>query len=289
VTSAREAPRGPETANAAPAPAQPVLQLANITAGYGRSTVLRDVSVEIPSGSIVALLGPNGAGKTTLLRTAAGLLRPAAGTVRLNGAEVTKAPPHHRARGGLCLIPEGRGIFRNLTVRENLRMQVPRGAKGAAAGGLDRVLVTFPVLRERLGQTAGTMSGGEQQLLALARCYLTSPRVVLLDEVSMGLAPKMVDEIFAAIVSLAAGGAALVLVEQYVNRALELASTAVLLDRGTIAYNGQTRDLDEAAVLRGYLGVDVAGMQAPPAIPRGLPAALPSRMYPRDAPSAPAR
>jgi branched-chain amino acid transport system ATP-binding protein len=261
VTSSSEAPPGPDAAGKPPAPEEPVLQLSNITAGYGRSTVLRDVTVEIPAGSIVALLGPNGAGKTTMLRTAAGLLRPAAGTVRLNGAEVTKAAPHQRARAGLCLIPEGRGIFRNLTVRENLRMQVPPGAKGTANEGLDRVLATFPVLRDRLGQTAGTMSGGQQQLLALARCYLTSPRVVLLDEVSMGLAPRVVDEIFTAIVTLAAGGTALVLVEQYVNRALELASRAVLLDRGTVAYTGPTRDLDEAAVLRGYLGVDVDGIQ----------------------------
>jgi branched-chain amino acid transport system ATP-binding protein len=258
VIDSSDAPPGPDAADRPPAHAEPVLQLSNITAGYGRSTVLRDVTVEVPAGSIVALLGPNGAGKTTLLRAAAGLLRPAAGTVRLNGAEVTRAAPHRRARAGLCLIPEGRGIFRNLTVRENLRMQIPPGAKGTADEGLDRVLATFPVLRERLGQTAGTMSGGQQQLLALARCYLTSPRVVLLDEVSMGLAPKVVDEIFAAIVALAAGGAALVLVEQYVNRALELASRAVLLDRGTVSYAGPTSDLDEAAVLRGYLGVDVA-------------------------------
>ena len=261
MTSASETPPGWAAAGKLPAPAGLVLQLSNITAGYGRSTVLRDVTVEIPAGSIVALLGPNGAGKTTLLRTAAGLLRPATGTVRLNGAEVTRAAPHHRAKAGLCLIPEGRGIFRNLTVRENLRMQVPPGAKAAARAGLDRVLATFPVLRDRLGQTAGTMSGGQQQLLALARCYLTSPRVVLLDEVSMGLAPKVVDEIFAAIVTLAADGVALVLVEQYVNRALELAGSAVLLDRGTVAYAGPSRDLDEAAVLRGYLGVDVAGVQ----------------------------
>jgi branched-chain amino acid transport system ATP-binding protein len=258
VIDSSEAPPGPAAADKPPVHEKPVLQLSNITAGYGRTTVLRDVTVEIPAGSIVALLGPNGAGKTTLLRAAAGLLRPAAGTVRLNGAEVTRAAPHRRARAGLCLIPEGRGIFRNLTVRENLRMQIPPGAKGTADEGLDRVLATFPVLRQRLGQTAGTMSGGQQQLLALARCYLTSPRVVLLDEVSMGLAPKVVDEIFAAIVALAAGGAALVLVEQYVNRALELASRAVLLDRGTVSYTGPTSDLDEAAVLRGYLGVDVA-------------------------------
>ena len=247
-------------------PAEPVLRVSNITAGYGRSTVLRDVSLDVPPGRIVALLGPNGAGKTTLLRTVAGLLRPAAGAVRLDGAEVTKSAPHQRAKAGLCLIPEGRGIFRNLTVRENLRMQVPPGGKGAAKDGLEQVLSTFPVLRDRLGQTAGTMSGGQQQLLALARCYLTSPRVVLLDEVSMGLAPKVVDEIFAAIVTLASGGAALVLVEQYVGRALELASRAVLLDRGTVAYAGPTRDLDEAAVLRGYLGVDVMSARPAPTI-----------------------
>jgi branched-chain amino acid transport system ATP-binding protein len=253
---------------------EPVLRLSGITAGYGKSTVLRDVSVEIPPGCIVALLGPNGAGKTTLLRTAAGLLRPAAGTVWIGSTDVTKAAPYQRARAGLCLIPEGRGIFRGLTVRENLRMQAPAGTKGAPGDGLERVLATFPVLRERLGQTAGTMSGGQQQMLALARCYLASPRVILLDEVSMGLAPKVVDEIFAAIATLADGGTALVLVEQYVNRALELASRAILLDRGTIAYDGLTRDLDEAAVLRGYLGVDVNAPRPPPAAPAGQAAGV---------------
>jgi branched-chain amino acid transport system ATP-binding protein len=259
VTNVSDAWTGPDPAGEPPA--EPVLRVSNITAGYGRSTVLRDVSIDVPPGCIVALLGPNGAGKTTLLRTVAGLLRPASGAVWLNGAEVTRSAPHQRARAGLCLIPEGRGIFRNLTVRENLRMQVPPGAKGTAKDSLEQVLSTFPVLRDRLGQTAGTMSGGQQQLLALARCYLTSPRVVLLDEVSMGLAPKVVDEIFAAIVTLASSGAALVLVEQYVNRALELASRAVLLDRGMVAYAGPTRDLDEAAVLRGYLGVDMEEIQ----------------------------
>ena len=265
MTNFSDALPDPETTGKPSAPVEPVLRVSNITAGYGRSTVLRDVSIDVPPGSIVALLGPNGAGKTTLLRAVAGLLRPVAGAVWLGGAEVTKLAPHQRARAGLCLIPEGRGIFRNLTVRENLRMQVAPGANGTAKDGTERVLTTFPVLRDRLGQTAGTMSGGQQQLLALARCYLTSPRVVMLDEVSMGLAPKVVDEIFSAIVTLASSGVALVLVEQYVNRALELASRAVLLDRGTVAYAGPTRDLDEAAVLRGYLGVDVDGV--PPASP----------------------
>jgi branched-chain amino acid transport system ATP-binding protein len=260
VTNISDARPGPDQA------VEPVLRVSNITAGYGRSTVLRDISIDVPPGRIVALLGPNGAGKTTLLRVVAGLLRPAAGSVWLNGGEVTKSAPHQRAKAGVCLIPEGRGIFRNLSVRENLRMQVLPGAKGAQKDGLEQVLTTFPVLRDRLGQTAGTMSGGQQQLLALARCYLTTPRVVLLDEVSMGLAPKVVDEIFAAIVTLASGGAALVLVEQYVSRALELASSAVLLDRGIVAYAGPTRDLDEAAVLRGYLGVDVMSARPAPTI-----------------------
>jgi branched-chain amino acid transport system ATP-binding protein len=264
VTNRSDAQPGPDSAGEPSA--EPVLRVSNITAGYGRSTVLRDVTIDIPPGRIVALLGPNGAGKTTLLRTMAGLLRPVLGAVWLGGTEVTKSAPHQRARAGLCLIPEGRGIFRNLTVRENLRMQVPPGAKGDAKDGLEQVLSTFPVLRDRLGQTAGTMSGGQQQLVALARCYLTSPRVVLLDEVSMGLAPKVVDEIFAAIVTLASGGAALVLVEQYVGRALELASSAALLDRGTVAYAGPTRDLDEAAVLRGYLGVDVMSARPAPTV-----------------------
>jgi branched-chain amino acid transport system ATP-binding protein len=230
----------------------PVLRLAGVDAGYGRTTVLRDVSISVPAGRILALLGPNGAGKTTLLRTAAGVLRPTAGQVLIDGKDLTKAAPHRRARAGLCLIPEGRGIFPSLTVRENLRIQVPTWRKDKAA---DSALDVFPILRERLSQTAGTMSGGQQQMLALARAYLSGPRVVLLDEVSMGLAPKVVDEIFETIHNLAATGLSLVLVEQYVHRALELAHDVVLLDRGTVAFAGPADSLDQAAVLRGYLGI----------------------------------
>jgi branched-chain amino acid transport system ATP-binding protein len=246
----------------AAAPPAAALQLQNVTVGYGRLIVLRDVSLDVPAGQIVALLGPNGAGKTTLLRTAIGLVRPTSGTIRVKGADVTKVPPNRRAQAGLCLIPEGRGIFRGLTVRENLRMQVPPRSS-SAAGALERVLTVFPVLRQRLGQTAGTMSGGQQQMLALARSYLSNPDVVLLDEVSMGLAPKVVDQIFGAIRDLKASGTALVLVEQYVNRALELADLVVLLDRGTVAYSGPAGDLEEAAVLRGYLGVDINTPDSP--------------------------
>jgi branched-chain amino acid transport system ATP-binding protein len=246
----------------APTPerAVPALELVAVTAGYDRATVLRDVSLTVPTGKIVALLGPNGAGKTTLLRTATGLLRPSSGTVRINGADMTRSAPNRRTRAGLCLVPEGRGIFRSLTVRENLRMQIPKWSKDVSVDG---VLDVFPILRERLGQTAGTMSGGQQQMLALARSYLSNPRVVLLDEVSMGLAPKVVDEIFEAIGQLAATGAALLLVEQYVNRALKLADLVVLLDRGTVAFNGAPSDLDQNEVLRGYLGLDSSATSTP--------------------------
>jgi branched-chain amino acid transport system ATP-binding protein len=234
------------------------LVLRNVTAGYGRTTVLRDVSLTVPSGRLVALLGPNGAGKTTLLRVASGLLRPAAGEVLLAGENVTRCAPNQRARSGLCLIPEGRGIFRSLTVRDNLRMQVPPWERDTA---VDIAVAAFPILGQRLSQVAGSLSGGQQQMLALGRAYLSRPAVVLLDEVSMGLAPRVVDEIFAALASLATTGVALLLVEQYVNRALEMADDVVLLDRGAVTYAGAAGDLDEAAVLRGYLGGDVSTLR----------------------------
>src|SRR5215210_4480450 len=156
-----------------------VLELSGITAGYGRTTVLRDVDVTVEAGTVVALLGPNGAGKTTLLRTAAGLMRPSAGVIRQEGDDVTRRDAVRRARAGLCLVPEGRGIFRSLTVKENLLLQVPPWHKD---GGLERAYETFPVLKERNRQVAGTMSGGQQQMLALARAYLADPKLVLLDE-----------------------------------------------------------------------------------------------------------
>jgi branched-chain amino acid transport system ATP-binding protein len=238
-------------------PAQPILRFENVSAGYGRATVLRNVSLEIPRGGIVALLGPNGAGKTTLLRTAVGLLRPTAGAIHFCQQDITRTSPHQRAKDGLCLIPEGRGVFRGLTVRDNLRVYLPSGSRAGPGEAIDHATSVFPVLGKRLGQVAGTLSGGQQQMLALARSFLANPRVVLLDEVSMGLAPKVVDEIYDAIARLAKQGIALVLVEQYVTRALDLADTVVLLDRGTVAYGGPTTGLQDAAVLRGYLGVDL--------------------------------
>ena len=239
------------TTDAACAELPPVLELSDVSAGYERATVLRGINLAVPPGKIVALLGPNGAGKTTLLRTAAGLLKPSSGKVTINGVDFTRSPPNRRAKAGLCLIPEGRGIFRNLSVRDNLRMQIPPYSKDTS---FERALDAFPILGNRLGQSAGTMSGGEQQMLALARSYLCDPVVVLLDEVSMGLAPMIVDEIFRALQRLAQTGAALLLVEQYVNRALEMANIVALLDRGKIVFSGSPADLDQDAVLHGYLG-----------------------------------
>nr|WP_095212355.1 MULTISPECIES: ABC transporter ATP-binding protein [unclassified Frankia] len=231
--------------------ADTVLELRGVEAGYGRTTVLRGVDLTVRPGSVVALLGANGAGKTTLLRTATGLLPAARGRVLVGGRDRTGAPAHRRARDGLCHIPEGRGIFRSLTVRDNLRMQVPPWATDSS---VEVALAAFPVLRERLGQTAGTLSGGQQQMLALARAHLARPRIVLLDEVSMGLAPAVVDQIFHSLKALAVSGVALLLVEQYVQRALDIADRVVLLDRGQVTFDGPTGDLDQNALLRGYLG-----------------------------------
>jgi branched-chain amino acid transport system ATP-binding protein len=233
---------------------EPVLALAGVSAGYGTATVLREVSLRVGPGEIVAVLGSNGAGKTTLLRTAIGTIAASAGRIALDGLEITRRPPHWRARHGLCHIPEGRGIFRGLTVEENLRLQAdPKTGTGVA---VERAAEVFPVLRDRMKAVAGSLSGGQQQMLALARACVTDPKVILIDEVSMGLAPIAVDEIFAALRGLVRTGVAMVLVEQYVSRALEMADTAVLLRKGQVSYAGPAGRLDEQAVLRDYLGVE---------------------------------
>jgi branched-chain amino acid transport system ATP-binding protein len=229
-----------------------MFSLTDIHAGYGESTVLRGVSLEVPDGEVAALLGPNGAGKTTLMRVAAGLIRPRSGELSLGGADITRSSPHERVKRGLCHIPEGRGVFPSLTVRENLSLQ---SAPREQAASIDRAVSAFPRLGERLSQLAGTMSGGEQQMLALARAYIQSPRVVLLDEVSLGLAPKVVDEIFEFLAKLRDEGAALVLVEQYVNRALALADRVYLLNRGEIVFSGRPDEVDEATLFEQYVGV----------------------------------
>lgn len=229
------------------------LRLDGITAGYGRSTVLRDVDLEVPSGSVVALLGSNGAGKTTLLRVAAGLIRPGKGRVTVGVHDVTSARPHARTRHGVCLIPEGRGIWRNLSVRDNLRLQVPAGQKDK---DLAVALDAFPPLKARLNDQAGRLSGGMQQMLALSRAFLTRPKVALLDEVSMGLAPIVVEAIFGSLRVLADQGTALLVVEQYVNRALEMSDRVYMISHGSVVFNGAASELNEAEVVRHYLAHD---------------------------------
>ena len=227
----------------------------SITAGYGDVSVLRNVSLIVPPGSVVALLGPNGAGKSTLLRIASGLMAPAAGRVTLDGVDLTGEPTDAFARAGICHSPEGRGIFRSMTVEDNLLLQVPEGNERTS---IERAVKAFPRLGERLSQRAGTLSGGEQQMLAVARAYLSSPKVVLLDEVSLGLAPIVVDEIFDFFSLVAEQGTSLLLVEQYVSRALAIADFVFLLNHGEIVFAGETREIDEAEIFRTYTGADVA-------------------------------
>ena len=228
-----------------------VLVLDDVRAGYGGAAVLHDVTVVVPKGSLIALLGANGAGKTTLLRVASGLLRPASGSVRLGGKDVTGAPPWRRVRDGLCLVPEGRGIFPSLTVRDNLELQVPPWVRGY---DLDRVVEVFPVLGERMGQVAGTLSGGQQQMLALGRAVLAEPSVLLLDEISMGLAPRLVDELFESLTVLAASGTAMLVVEQYVHRALDLCSLAYVIAKGSVVFSGPSEQLRRDSLVETYLG-----------------------------------
>jgi branched-chain amino acid transport system ATP-binding protein len=228
-----------------------MFEIKGITGGYGDTTVVRDVSISVPESTVVALLGPNGAGKTTTLRMAAGLARPRQGSIELDGTNLTRMNPYERARRGLCLIPEGRGIFPSLTVRENLTLYVPKRRQREA---YERAADTFPVLGERSAQVAGTLSGGEQQMLALVRAYVANPKLVLVDEASLGLAPLVVDAIFQFIERVAAEGVSLLMVEQYINRALALASVVYLLQQGSIAYSGPAEDLDEARVFAAYTG-----------------------------------
>jgi branched-chain amino acid transport system ATP-binding protein len=236
-----------------------MLELRNVVGGYGDTTVLRDVSLTVPDGSVVALLGPNGAGKTTTLRMASGLLRPRSGSVQLDGDDISRLSPHQRAARGICHIPEGRGIFPSLTVRENVTMYARRGTEKRA---WERATETFPVLGSRRGQIAGTLSGGEQQMLSLARAYVVETRVVLVDEASLGLAPLVVDDIFAFLEKLAREGTSLLIVEQYVNRALALADSVYLLNQGTLVYEGPAADLDEERIFELYTG-------AAPEVPTG--------------------
>jgi branched-chain amino acid transport system ATP-binding protein len=229
------------------------LELQNVTAAYGDTTALRDVSLVVPSGRVAALLGPNGAGKTTLLSTASGLLKPRNGRVLIDGKNQTGASPDRLVKAGLCHITEGRSIFPGLTVADNLKMF---SRKTATRQTIDRAISAFPRLGERLYQLAGTLSGGEQQMLALARAYAQQAPIVMLDEVSMGLAPILVDEIFEFLGRLAAEGHSLLIVEQYVAKALALADLVYLLVRGRLVFAGEPAEIEGTDIFAHYLGAE---------------------------------
>ncbi len=230
-----------------------MLTLDSITAGYGDATVLRNVNFAVGDGEVVALLGPNGAGKTTLLRTATGFVKPRSGRINVNGDDLTGNAPHRYTRQGVCHLPEGRGIFPSLTVLDNLTIQA-RGADPKSF--LTDFKEMFPNLAKRLGQTAGSLSGGEQQMLALSRAYLTSPKVILVDEPSLGLAPRIIDQIYELLTGFAARGISLVVVEQYVQRALALADKVYILSRGEVVHVGKASELDPDEIYQRYLGIE---------------------------------
>lgn len=248
-----------------PAAASLVLEARGIRAGYGQILALDDVYFGVPRGSVVTLLGSNGAGKSTLLRVLAGGLLPWRGQVFFDGEPVTGRRPWDLARLGICTVPEGSGLFHDLTVRENLVLGQRLGTKEPAA--IEEAFDLFPVLGRRQRQRAGSLSGGEKRMLALSRAVLTRPRLLLVDEPSLGLAPKVVDEVFDVLRHLnTEAGLSIVLVEQYVSRALDIAHWAWVLTKGRVSYSGEAEGLRDPGVLdRAYLGA--AG-----AVPSGSPA-----------------
>jgi branched-chain amino acid transport system ATP-binding protein len=235
--------------------ATPLLELDGVSVSYGGMRALSDLSVVIPEGCVVALLGANGAGKTTTLRTISGLVRPDTGQIRFRGRAIERTAPHRIAGMGIIHVPEGRGIFRSLTVAENLEMaEYGRGA-GSDAPVVEQAVAQFPPLGNRLRQLAGTLSGGEQQMLALARAFAAKPQLLMLDEISMGLAPLVTEKLFQAIRAVAATGVGMLLIEQYVDAALDLADFGYVLEKGRIVDMGDAGDLRAGdALAAAYLG-----------------------------------
>jgi branched-chain amino acid transport system ATP-binding protein len=232
-----------------------LLELDRLSVSYGSMRALSEVSLVVPEGCVVALLGANGAGKTTTLRAISGLVRGDGGRIHFAGREIGRAAPHAISTMGVVHVPEGRGIFRSLSVAENLAMASYAGIGVRSASIIDESVAIFPVLGQRLGQLAGTLSGGEQQMLALARALVARPRLLMLDEISMGLAPLITAELFRKIKEAAAGGTSMLLVEQYVEAALDLADYGYVLEKGRVVDMGEPADLRASAALTdAYLG-----------------------------------
>lgn len=227
------------------------LRLRGVRAGYGAVEVLHGIDLDVPAGALTALLGPNGAGKTTMLSVVSGLLPLRSGRIEWAGRDVHGMPTDARARAGMALVPERRGIFGALSVRENLEIFAGLG------GSVDVAFDAFPVLRERLGQRAGSLSGGEQQMLAMSRALVHAPRLLLLDEISFGLAPRVTRRLFDVVASLARAGQTVVLVDQYLADALRLADVVYVLSRGEIVFAGEPGELDPSA-MPGYAKIGTA-------------------------------
>jgi branched-chain amino acid transport system ATP-binding protein len=241
------------TLTAMPAPA--LLELSGVRAAYGRIEVLHGVDLTVPQGAVVALLGPNGAGKTTTIKVCSGLIAPTRGVVKVAGRRVNGVAPDALARAGVCTIPEGRGVFPNLTVRENLEMMTFTGKPLDSIE--DQAYAQFERLAARRHQLAGTLSGGEQQMLALARALTTDPALLLLDELSMGLAPLVVEEIYAVVGRIASGGVSVLLVEQFPRTVLGIADLAAVMVQGRIVEFARP---DDAA---GHLSAVYLGEDSP--------------------------
>jgi branched-chain amino acid transport system ATP-binding protein len=242
----------------------PFLRVAGVTSGYGSVTVLRDVSLHVAEGEIVALLGANGAGKSTLLKTVVGLLRPTAGTIEAHGADITGSLPERITRRRVVLVPEGRQLFDAMTVRENLILGGYTQPRSRRNGDLDRVFALFPILRERQRQKASSLSGGQRQMVALGRALMARPTLLLLDEPSLGLAPLVIKETFETLVKLRDDGVTILVVEQNAMMTLEIADRAYVLERGRVTIDGPAEELARDPRIReAYLGLD-AFDEAPP-------------------------
>ena len=234
-----------------------MLRIDSLGAGYGRAEALHEVSLRVDSGEIVTILGPNGAGKTTLVNAIAGVLRAWDGSVSFDGVELTALPPHRVIDQGVALVPEGRRIFPKMTVTENLDMgSYPASAREGRDAALDSVYEIFPRLEERQRQVAGTLSGGEQQMLAIGRALMARPRLLLLDEPSLGLAPIIVESIFEVLREVNATGVSILLVEQNAVEALDIAARGYVLEEGTVVGEGTAAELEQDERLRqAYLGL----------------------------------
>jgi branched-chain amino acid transport system ATP-binding protein len=232
---------------------EPILRVEDVDVHYGNSQALFGVSTEVAPGSVLAVLGANGAGKSTLARTISGLVAPSGGRVSFDGQDITGKPAHRIRKLGLTYIPEGRGVFPGLTVIDNLKMAVAQVPRAERAPAIDRAIELFPVLGSRRAQLAGSLSGGEQQMLALARSVAVLPKLIIADEMSLGLAPQIVEAVFQSLEETRRLGVTIVLSEQFVHRALSLADTCVILTRGRVGWSGHASDAG-AEVIDRYLG-----------------------------------